>query len=85
MAAKFPASFPFKPSDFSPEAKFLNVDGAPMVLFPSGPTLVNFFGGEACIISTKELKVDNQRPTSFSEFAGAVDRTRSYKPSWATS
>ena len=74
---QFPQSWPFKESDFPPGTKFLAVDGAPMVLFPSTATLVNFFGGKGFTIPMTELKVDNHRPISFWEFSGAVERSMS--------
>ena len=82
MDADFPASLPFERADFPPDAEFLDVEGAPMALLPSG--LVNFFGGKARRVSMDVLKVDNHMPASFEGFSASVAATKaSFRPAWS--
>lgn len=78
---KFPTAWPFDRSDFPANAKFLDSEGAPFALLPSGPTLVNFFSGKARIIPISELKVDNHSEMKFEDWFKFVARSAaSYNP-----
>lgn len=83
---QFPPAWPFKRSDFPPDAEFINSEGAPFVRLPSsGPTLVNFFDGKAEIIPMTELKCDNHSFMSFEDWSAFVERCAASYKDWLAS
>jgi len=67
-----PETWPFDVSDFPRGAKFLKVDGAPMVLMPDG-TLVSYRGGNAHPVSNRVVSTGKYVPLSYSQFQAAFD------------
>jgi len=67
-----PETWPFDVSDFPSGAKFLKVDGAPMVLKPDG-TLISYRGGKAHRISNRVVSNEKYVPLSYGQFKAAFD------------
>lgn len=76
-----PETWPFDLFDFPRGAKFLKVDGTPMVLKPDG-TLISYRGGKAHPVSDRIVSSGKYVPISYDQFEPAVKWECSLDPSW---